>query len=50
MCQLKCFVFVVFALFIFQTNVFGWGDTGHMTVAQIAFNNLDTQAKSAPMI
>ena len=43
--KIRIFAFLVLALFLFQTTVFAWGDTGHMTVAQIAFNNLDTQAK-----
>lgn len=40
----KCIATLTLILFSLQATAFGWGDTGHMTVAQIAFDNL-TQAE-----
>ena len=36
----KCIATLTLIFFSLQATAFGWGDTGHMTVAQIAFNNL----------
>jgi len=42
--KVKCIATLTLVFFSLQTTAFGWGDTGHMTVAQIAFDNL-TQAQ-----
>jgi len=43
--KIKLFAYAVSILLLFQVKTFAWGDTGHMTVAQIAYQNLDSQAK-----
>jgi len=43
--KVKLFAYVVLIQFLFQVNTFAWGDTGHMAVAQIAYQNLDSPAK-----
>jgi hypothetical protein len=42
---MKLIASLLVVLFLLQTTAFAWGDTGHMTVAQIAFDNLDSNAK-----
>jgi len=36
----KCILALTLVFFSLNATAFGWGDTGHMTVAQIAFDNL----------
>ncbi len=38
--KIKLIATLVFVSLSLQATAFGWGDTGHMTVAQIAFNDL----------
>jgi hypothetical protein len=38
--KLKLIASLTLVLFSLQATAFGWGDTGHMTVAQVAFDNL----------
>src|SRR5215204_4263587 len=40
--KLKYIATLTLLMFSLQATAFGWGDTGHMTVAKIAFDNLDT--------
>jgi S1/P1 Nuclease. len=42
----KCIATLTLIFFSLQATAFGWGDTGHMTVAQIAFNNLSPAQKN----
>jgi S1/P1 Nuclease len=42
---MKLIASLALVLFSLQTTAFAWGDTGHMTVAQIAFDNLASDAK-----
>lgn len=37
---------LIFISLSLQATAFGWGDTGHMTVAQIAFNNLSATERA----
>lgn len=38
---------IVLSLILLPMKIWAWGDTGHMVVAQIAFENLDSEAKRA---
>ncbi len=38
--KIKCVAALTLLFFSLQTTAFGWGDTGHMTVAKIAFDSL----------
>lgn len=40
--KMKLIASLTMVLFSLQTTAFAWGDTGHMTVAQIAFDNLES--------
>lgn len=44
--KMKLIAALALVLFSFQTTAFAWGDTGHMTVAQIALDNLDDAKKN----
>ena len=44
--KIKLVAALVLISFSLQTNAFAWGDTGHMSVAQIAFDNLDDAKKT----
>lgn len=42
----KCIATLTLVFFSLQATAFGWGDPGHMTVAQIAFDNLNTAERA----
>lgn len=44
--QIKLIATLILVLFSLQATAFGWGDTGHMTVAQIAFDDLSAGEKA----
>jgi hypothetical protein len=44
--RVKCIATLTLVLFLPQATAFGWGDTGHMTVTQIAFDNLSVAEKA----
>jgi hypothetical protein len=44
--RLKLIAALALVLLSLQTTAFAWGDTGHMTVAQVAFNNLSPAEKT----
>ncbi|HEU4389064.1 MAG TPA: S1/P1 nuclease, partial [Blastocatellia bacterium] len=44
--RLQSIVLTLVLLLAINTSAGAWGDTGHMVVAQIAFNNLDGQRRA----
>ena len=43
--RLQSIALTLVLLLVINTSAGAWGDTGHMVVAQIAFNNLDSQRR-----